>query len=440
MSNKIYGTSTTTPLSKEKINQMIDKKIQIAKNELIGTADDEAWVDTIKGAKQHSLDLMHSLEDRANQTFVAKTQLDEAVEELKEYVDESIKSIASWADVQKIVRSGLASRMFSVGEQLACERNGEMLVWDIIGIDHDIPVDKTKTHSMTLQLHNVFTKIQGCNVQAMFYAENGLSAGTYNFSIPAGIDDEYGGGKTYSFTLTKPVPVGGVVYYPWGHRKQATEVKVYTYPNNTDSHIEYANVREGAEGTSLESLGELNHFDRRYGSNNWFNSATRQYINSPSEAGSVWTPKDKYDRPPSWKNDTEGFLNGMDEDFLAVIGEVEKATALSDIDGGGIVTESERFFLLSSTEVYGYDETATPEGKVYSYYKDLSDNNKPTSQADSNRVKYLLSDTSATSEWLLRTPQVSLGNYIRVVTNGDGKVGRQIPQWQWGVCPACCIV
>ena len=55
---------------------VIDQKITEAKTDLIGTADDEAGADTIKGAKQLALDLMHILENK-----VVKTeQLNEAVE------------------------------------------------------------------------------------------------------------------------------------------------------------------------------------------------------------------------------------------------------------------------------------------------------------------------------------------------------------------------
>lgn len=63
--------------------------------------------------------------------------------------------IKSWESVQRIVRMGLASKIFTVGDRLECQRNGQTLVWDIIGIDHDLPFDKKYTHSLTLQLRNV---------------------------------------------------------------------------------------------------------------------------------------------------------------------------------------------------------------------------------------------------------------------------------------------
>ena len=62
----------------------------------------------------------------------------------------------SWSDVQALVRKGLASKVFAVGDQLTCQRGSTTLVWDIIGFDIDTPADKQFTHSMTLQLHEVF--------------------------------------------------------------------------------------------------------------------------------------------------------------------------------------------------------------------------------------------------------------------------------------------
>ncbi|MBQ1349962.1 MAG: hypothetical protein IIY61_04815, partial [Ruminococcus sp.] len=62
----------------------------------------------------------------------------------------------SWAGVQSLVRNGLASKVFAIGDQLTCQRGNDTLVWDIIGIDHDTPADPQFTHSLTLQLHDCF--------------------------------------------------------------------------------------------------------------------------------------------------------------------------------------------------------------------------------------------------------------------------------------------
>lgn len=348
-------------------------------------------------------------------------------------------AITSWADVQKLVRMGLASKVFTIGDQLTCQRGSTTLVWDIIGIDHDTPTDKTKEHSLTLQLHDCLLSLQYDNTEALFYAEEELPAGTYNFTLLAGYDTTYGGGKTYSFTLANPVPAGGVIMFPWGYNKQAADTKISTYESVTATAvIETVAVAQNADGTALESIGECNHTHRiRYGSNNWRESAMRQYLNSAAAAGSVWTPKTNFDRPPSWAANTAGFLNGLDEDFLAVIGEVDKTTTLNTLtDGGGSEINAEKFFLLSRSEVYGGNENGISEGAAYPYYVNNSDFSSPTTEKDTNRIKYR---NGAAQYWWLRSPYSSYSCYVRYV-NPTGTVYGSNAYGSYGVAPACCII
>jgi len=367
--------------------------------------------------------------------------------DVKAAVDELAKKIGgvanivveSWEDVQKIVRMGLASNTFAIGDQLTCQRGSTTLVWDIIGIDHDTPTDKNFKHSLTLQLHDCLLSLQYDATEALFYAENELPEGTYNFTLLAGYDTTYGGGKTYSFTLAKPVPAGGVIMFPWGYQKQAADTKISTYGSVTSTTvIESVAVTEGANGTALETVGECNHTHRiRYGSNNWMQSAMRQYLNSDAAAGSVWTPKTNFDRPPSWATNTAGFLNGLDADFLAVIGEVDKITTLNTLtDGGGSETNAEKFFLLSRSEVYGGKENGILEGDAYPYYSETSDLSAAGTGADTNRIKYR---NGAAQYWWLRSPSTSHSSNVRNV-NTTGNVGNNSANNRNGVAPACCII
>lgn len=367
--------------------------------------------------------------------------------DVKAAVDELAKKIGgvanivveSWEDVQKIVRMGLASNTFAIGDQLTCQRGSTTLVWDIIGIDHDTPTDKNFKHSLTLQLHDCLLSLQYDATEALFYAENELPAGTYNFTLLAGYDTTYGGGKTYSFTLANPVPAGGVIMFPWGYQKQAADTKISTYASVTSTTvIESVAVTEGANGTALETVGECNHTHRiRYGSNNWMQSAMRQYLNSDAAAGSVWTPKTNFDRPPSWATNTAGFLNGLDADFLAVIGEVDKITTLNTLtDGGGSETNAEKFFLLSRSEVYGGKENGILEGDAYPYYSETSDLSAAGTGADTNRIKYR---NGAVQYWWLRSPHTSISHGVRFVGTA-GNVSNNLAATSYGVAPACCII
>lgn len=421
----------------------------------------------------------------------------------------------TWADVQAIVRNGLASKVFSIGDQFTVEKaksasatvdgtgvtgasvtmitflnkvgvtraglydfeyngavwvyagepitlsefgitasgtpvNGdhivvslltENLVFDVIGIDHDIPSDAQFTHSLTLGLHDCYANVQFDNTEALFYCETQLAAGTYNFTLLSGYDTTYGGGKTYQFTLTSAVPAGGVIMFPWGYQVQASTVKVSTYESRTaTTAIESVSVAEGTGGTALESLGECNHTHRiRYGSNNYNESAIRQWMNSDGAKGTFWMPKTNYDRPPSWNTSMNGFLYGMDKSFVDVVGNVKKLTALNTItdntDASFIETD-EKFFLFSNDELYFATENGVDQGEPYAYYKNYSTLAAAGSGADSNRTKYL---NGAARYYWMRSPNPWHASNVRLV-NPDGSLNHSDASNSYGAAPACCIV
>lgn len=421
----------------------------------------------------------------------------------------------TWADVQAIVRSGLAAKVFAIGDQFTVEKaksasatvdgtgvtsasvtmitfldkvgvtraglydfeyngavwvyagepvtlsefgitasgtpaNGdhivvslltENLVFDVIGIDHDTPSDTQFTHSLTLGLHDCYANVQFDGTEALFYCETELAAGTYNFTLLSGYDTTYGGGKTYQFTLTSAVPAGGVIMFPWGWQVQASTVKVSTYESRTaTTAIESVSVAEGTSGTSLESLGECNHTHRiRYGSNNYNESAIRQWMNSDGAAGTFWVSKTNYDRPPSWNASLNGFLYGMDKSFVDIVGNVKKLTALNtltDNTDASFVETDEKFFLFSNDELYFATENGVDQGEPYAYYENYSTLAAAGSGADSNRTKYL--NGTARYYWM-RSPYPWYAYIVRFV-NPDGSLNYTNAYISYGAAPACCIV
>lgn len=68
-------------------------------------------------------------------------------------------TIKSWEDVQRLVRMGLASKLFTVGDQLMSTYKGSPIVWDVIGINHDTPTDTNMTYSMTIQTRDCLDNI-----------------------------------------------------------------------------------------------------------------------------------------------------------------------------------------------------------------------------------------------------------------------------------------
>ncbi|MDO4943718.1 MAG: DUF6273 domain-containing protein [Ruminococcus sp.] len=358
-------------------------------------------------------------------------------------------AVESWADVQKIVRAGQAAKYFSVGDQFICKKTDDdgtvhELVWDVIGIDCEVPSDSRYEHSLTLQLHDCYQNAQFDSAEALYFAESGLSAGTYCFTVQAGYDDEYGGGKTYHFTLTQPVPAGGFITFPWGLNTQAISTKISTYADAvTATAIEKVSVEAGSAGTDLGTTDgnseNVNHIQRaRFGSNNWLKSDMRQRINSDAAVGAdEWERKTKYSRKPVWNNSNTGFLRGIDADFLCVIGKVKKVTARNTVtDGGGYDTSDELMFLLSRSEVYGGKENNIEQGAAYPYYSENSDLSAAGTGSDANRIKEL--DGTA-QPWRLRSP-VAVGASTTRHVGASGVVGSFNAYNTLGLAPACSII
>lgn len=359
-----------------------------------------------------------------------------------------IVKVESWADAQKIVRAGMASKIFSIGDQLTCQRGNDTLVWDVIGIDHDTPADPQFTHSMTLQLHDCFsTLLQFDASEAFYYAENGLAAGTYHFAIDSTYEAAYNDLTSYQFTLTQAVPAGGQLTLLWASNSAASGAKVFSFASDSSAAvIEQLSLIEGSDGTDLGTLtvagdfmNNLNSIQRvRFGNNNYKESAIRQWINSDKTAGSVWSAQNNFDRPPSWAANTAGFLNGMDADFLAVIGNTTKVSARNAItDGGSYDTLTDKFFLPSTSEIYMGNETSNVnEGEPYRYYSDYSDLPAAGATADSNRIKQR---NGVAQIWFSRTPIYNAGSILRGVTETGARTGYSA-YGSYGIVPACNII
>ncbi len=351
----------------------------------------------------------------------------------------------SWAEIQALVRAGLHKNVFSIGDQLVCQKGSSSITWDVIGIDHDTPADSQFTHSLTLQLHDCLSsQMQVDAPEALYYAENGLVSGTYNFTIQGSYTPIGGTSKTFQFTLTDDVPAGGQLTFSWAYNTQAGSAKITSYGADLTTVIESGiSVTEGSSGTSLGTTDgnstNLNFIEKaRFGSNNYSESAIRQFLNSNNSAGSVWAPQTNFDRPPTWANNTAGFMSDLDSDFLAVVGTANKVTCLNTVaDGGGSITTTDKFFLLSRSEVYGGNENgAVNEGGPYAYYKDYSDLSEAGIGNDTNRIKYR--NQSATS-WLIRTPLSSGAGNIRTI-NTSGASNSTGSYSSSALCPACVII
>jgi hypothetical protein len=331
--------------------------------------------------------------------------------------------IKDWKSVQDIVRAGLAPKFFNIGDQFVAEFDGEPFVWDVIGIDHDIPADEQFKHSLTIQSHDCLSNAQFSAPQALYYAEEELPAGEHRFTLD---------NVQYEFTTMETIPVGGQVYISSWETEGYVPTAITTYAADRTTTIETGLVVTQSAG--VDTLSPVNHHQRcRNGSNNYVESAIKQWLNSEAQAFE-WVPKTNYDRPSTYSGG--GFLHQLDPDLVAVLGAVDKQVARNTVtDGGEQDLFSDKVFLLSRVEVYGGTEGVTTGEAPYPYYESLA--TSPTTAALDGRIKYL---GSSARYWWLRSPSLADANYPRYVHAGGQVYNGYSALNSLGAAPACCIV
>ncbi len=346
---------------------------------------------------------------------------------------------SNWLDIQSFVRAGKASQFFPVGYEIEMPHDtmGSM-TWVVRAHDHHVAADESLFHTMTLETKELLCKEDGSSdkmqldaKEALYYAETELPAGTYHFTVQ-------GATTSRQFTTTKPIPAGGQIFYT-----SKSVIEIYGSANETE-YIESCTTTSGSEGTNLGTTGDgvLNHINRvYYGSNNYAQSALRQWLNSENEAGAVWSPQTKFDRPPSWASERNGFMYGLPVDFLKVVQPVlidchtNSAFEVNSLDGAEFTTNmaytlQDRFFILSKPEVYGkYENNSYKDGKQLEFYKGLT---------DTERRKYNLN--GAAGNCLLRTPSMATAQNIRKISYSDGSwIGSVYPSANTSFTIACVI-
>lgn len=360
-----------------------------------------------------------------------------------------------WHEVQSSIRAGFGSQLYPVGYEFTVNHSitgGRGMVFRVVAHDRHTPADESLTHSMTLESKYLYSNSSGNAInfsfdapEALYYAENGLAAGTYNFTLPAGYDTAYGGGKTLSFTLTQPVPAGGVIMFPWSYNSQSTDIKISTYAGNADeTAIESVAVTESTDGASLGTAdgksANMNRIERvRYGSNNYAQSAIRRWLNSDAAAGSVWVPTNIFDRQHYWIKTYAGFMRGLDSSFSAVVQpaaipcRTNSVFETNSLDGTEFTTNQvytlhDKFFLLSRPEIYGtWDSSSYKDGELLEFYE---------GKTDAERIKY----TAAGSPYYcwLRSSYLGAYNLRRVNNSGTIGVGNASDS-NISFAPACII-
>ena len=351
-----------------------------------------------------------------NDTFFTMRALESISKDLSSLT--SIMPVTSWADVQKIVRAGLAPLRFPIGKDFEVERGNETIKFVVRGYDTIQSKYSWMKHSLILEAKNIWVKAQYDAPEALYYASGVLSPDKYWFN--AYYDNTAANNRC--FQLAAAVPQNGWITF------DTNALTVTTY-NGSGEIIETCSTTNGSQGTPLT----VNHINRIInGSNNYAQSAIRQLLNSAQSAGNVWSSSNIFDRPPTWASSQDGFKRGLDSDFLAVVApakipcitnnvyETDDYTIGSTYE---ISNDSDRFFILSRAEIFGSGDVGTQ-----------LDGYKNTTAAE--RIKRDGQEQAVNC--MLRTPKNdSVSSIYYINTSGSTSVGNA--KTSFGVCPACII-
>jgi hypothetical protein len=183
----------------------------------------------------------------------------------------------------------------------------------------------------------------------------------------------------------------------------------------------------------------MNHIQRaRYGSNNYYESGVRQYINATGTANTWWKPSNKFDRPYGSRN-IAGKLNTLNQDFVNVLAyptikskantyfETTAEDGTTFTLGQDYTITTDKMFLLSPVEV-GFSTTDTSIGTLLDYYVDATNDTRIKIRKSNNNPYY----------WWLRTPSPSTADSVRYVGSSGALYSRGATN-SCGVAPACVI-
>ena len=174
------------------------------------------------------------------------------------------------------------------------------------------------------------------------------------------------------------------------------------------------------------------------GYNNYKLSAQRQWLNSAGDRGEWWQPTHIGDTAPDQANRIRGFLNGLDDDLIAVVNPVKIQVARNTVtDGGGIDVMYDKFFLPSIEEMYGAPQLAGVEGEYFEYWKQKSGLDAPTNNANNGRIITGLENGTAQ---YCRLRSAYRGNvYNAWVVYTTGYLYGHYASYAYRCAPACVI-
>lgn len=345
----------------------------------------------------------------------------------------------------------------AAGDKIIITETASSIKWVVRGHDHHVAANGHLEHTMTLETKFVYGTSAAYKSlvfdapEAFYYAENGLAAGSYYFTVKNQAWYAADNDVPYYFTLANDVPAGGqlVINMTYNQSLQNKTVSVYASKTATSASETVSLSSTAIAGAT--NLGEpdgqtanMNFMHRIvFGSNNYAQSNIRQWLNATGKVNTYYTPQTKFDRPNGNLIGSDaayaGFAHGLGDDFLNAVAVAVIPCRTNDVyevdslDGTTFAKSAtynlrDRFFLLSRPEIYGsWDSSSLKDGELLDYYDGLT---------NAERIKYD-SFGAARYAWL-RSPYPSYGSIERIV-HTDGSLHNYGANSAGGAAVACII-
>ncbi len=248
--------------------------------------------------------------------------------------------------------------------------------------------------------------VQFSHPRAFLACPDGLSAGTYYFTIESSWGSNVSAGDVVCFTTTVDVPAGGRIagcYYAPDQAK--SNWRIYTYKADGKTILETLTPTFSVSGTSLGTQkyntrnGNINSLqEMAFGWNRWKYSAIRQWLNSEKATGAWWSAQDEWDIAPDQLTSKPGFLyyyRALADDssateadrlnaqrFLESIKATKVITYVNTVQDGGSDDYDityDRVFIPSLEQMY-INPQHSGEGEYWERWKRQSGRTSPCAQ------------------------------------------------------------
>ena len=360
-----------------------------------------------------------ALLDETGQQIVEKLHTQNLL--LNVLANSAIEGATSLDEIHRIVKSGNASKVFNIGDQIIvpwtdrATNKTYQVPLDIVHFANVELQDGESVPAMFLQWHYCTPfGVQFDAREAFHVAPDGgyVAGSTFTFNVPAAFGST--GKGDFKFACNKPIPEGAHLMFAtdiFSEGIDGATVKVYD-SGYFDVEIDSFTISKGSTGTyelgELKTTGDTNlnsMYATVYGFNRWGKSALRQFLNSKDNPNSWWNPQHSYDRKPAELATKYGFMSGFEDDFLATLQPIKVSTALNTINEREPLEVTYDTFFPPCLQNMNITEQLVGEGDVFDYWKRVSQSSSKLEPGGMHRQlkTYGIDNTNKAQDFRLRS-------------------------------------